>query len=76
MTEFALSEEIINHIAMTGLLCCEAYSLSDGGNCKAIEHNMASPGPYAAENLLPGEQGRFFVDYCNWQRLPALRGNL
>ena len=39
---------------------------------KAIELNMASPGPYAAENLLPGEQGRFFDDYCRWQ-LPALR---
>jgi len=35
-----------------------------------IERNMAEPGPYAAENLKPGEQGRFFDDYCNWQRIP------
>jgi ectoine hydroxylase-related dioxygenase (phytanoyl-CoA dioxygenase family) len=35
-----------------------------------IERNMAEPGPYAAENLKPGEGGRFFDDYCNWQRIP------
>lgn len=35
-----------------------------------IAHNMAEPGPYAAENLKPGEGGRFFDDYCNWTRIP------
>lgn len=35
-----------------------------------VETNMAAPGPYAAENLKPGETGRFFDDYCNWQRIP------
>jgi ectoine hydroxylase-related dioxygenase (phytanoyl-CoA dioxygenase family) len=35
-----------------------------------IERNMREPGPYASENLKPGEQGRFFDDYCNWQRIP------
>ncbi len=38
---------------------------------EGIAHNMAEPGPYAAENLKPGEAGRFFDDYCNWQRVPA-----
>ncbi|MFN3144026.1 MAG: phytanoyl-CoA dioxygenase family protein [Paracoccaceae bacterium] len=38
-----------------------------------IERNMADPGPYAAENLLPGEGGRFFDDYCNWQRIPEFQ---
>ncbi|MGC3940704.1 phytanoyl-CoA dioxygenase family protein [Roseobacter sp. EG26] len=33
-----------------------------------IERNMATPGPYAAENLKDGESGRFFDDYCNWTR--------
>lgn len=37
---------------------------------RGIETNMAEPGPYAAENLKPGEAGRFFDDYCNWQRIP------
>jgi len=35
-----------------------------------IERNLAAPGPYAADNLEPGEPGRFFDDYCNWQRIP------
>ncbi|KLN61962.1 phytanoyl-CoA dioxygenase [Kiloniella spongiae] len=35
-----------------------------------VETNMADPGPYAAENLKEGEQGRFFDDYCNWTRIP------
>jgi len=34
-----------------------------------VEANMASPGPYGAENLKPGEGGRFFDDYCNWTRI-------
>ncbi|MCZ4279696.1 phytanoyl-CoA dioxygenase family protein [Kiloniella laminariae] len=39
---------------------------------EAIEQNMRAPGPYAADNLKAGEQGRFFDDYCNWQRIPEL----
>ena len=35
-----------------------------------IDRNMAEPGPYAAENLHKHESGRFFDDYCNWQRIP------
>ena len=35
-----------------------------------IERNMTDPGPYGAENLKAGEGGRFFDDYCNWQRIP------
>jgi ectoine hydroxylase-related dioxygenase (phytanoyl-CoA dioxygenase family) len=35
-----------------------------------IERNMREPGTYAAENLKPGEAGRFFDDYCNWERIP------
>ena len=37
---------------------------------KGIERNMAEPSEYAAENLKPGEGGRFFDDYCNWTRIP------
>jgi ectoine hydroxylase-related dioxygenase (phytanoyl-CoA dioxygenase family) len=38
-----------------------------------IARNMAEPGPHAAENLKPGEPGRFFDDYCNWERIPEFR---
>ena len=34
-----------------------------------IEYNMENPGPYGAENLKLGESGRFFDDYCNWNRI-------
>ena len=37
---------------------------------EGIERNMREPGQYAAENLKPGESGRFFDDYCNWERIP------
>lgn len=35
-----------------------------------VARNMADPGPYAAENTASGEAGRFWDDYCNWQRIP------
>ena len=38
--------------------------------CAGIERNMAEPGPSAAENTVEGETGRFFDDYCNWDRIP------
>lgn len=34
-----------------------------------VARNMEDPGPYAAENLNDGDTGRFFDDYCNWQRI-------
>jgi len=34
---------------------------------KGIDKNMAEPGPYASENAVC--EGRFFDDYCNWQRI-------
>ncbi len=32
-----------------------------------VERNMAQPGPYGSENAV--SEGRFFDDYCNWQRI-------
>ncbi len=37
---------------------------------RGIDRNMADPGEYAAENVKPGQTGRFFDDYCNWERIP------
>lgn len=34
---------------------------------RGVDRNMADPGPYASENAV--SQGRFFDDYCNWQRI-------
>lgn len=38
-----------------------------------VARNMAEPGPYASENKKSGETGRFFDDYCNWQRIPEFQ---
>jgi ectoine hydroxylase-related dioxygenase (phytanoyl-CoA dioxygenase family) len=40
---------------------------------RGIEHNLDEPGPYAAENSRPGDTGRFFDDYCNWNRIAEFR---
>jgi ectoine hydroxylase-related dioxygenase (phytanoyl-CoA dioxygenase family) len=49
-----------------GLFAAHVEALRAG-----VAQNMAAPGPYAAENLKPGEEGRFWDDYCNWPRIPA-----
>mgnify|MGYP001812292103 FL=1 len=51
-------------VIIRGLFADHVDALRDG-----IAQNMADPGPYAAENLKQGEAGRFFDDYCNWQRI-------
>ncbi len=61
-------------VLIRGLFRDQVDLLRDG-----VARNMAEPGPYAAENLKPGETGRFFDDYCNWTRIPefaeAIRGS-
>ena len=34
-----------------------------------IDYNIQNPGRYAAENIKDCEGGRFFDDYCNWNRI-------
>ncbi len=38
-----------------------------------VERNLAEPGPYFADNVAAGGNGRFWDDYCNWQRIPEFR---
>ena len=40
---------------------------------RGVERNLAAPGPYGAENTGAGDTGRFFDDYCNWDRIPEFR---
>lgn len=35
-----------------------------------VAANMEAPGPYASNNEKAGQTGRFFDDYCNWERIP------
>ncbi|WP_417210770.1 phytanoyl-CoA dioxygenase family protein [Antarctobacter sp.] len=52
-------------VVVRGLFADHVEALRAG-----VARNMTDPGPYAAENLKAGEGGRFFDDYCNWQRIP------
>lgn len=51
-------------VLIKGLFAEHVETLREG-----IAQNIACPGPYAAENLHATEAGRFFDDYCNWQRI-------
>jgi ectoine hydroxylase-related dioxygenase (phytanoyl-CoA dioxygenase family) len=35
-----------------------------------VERNHDDPGPYFSENVVGEDEGRFWDDYCNWQRIP------
>jgi ectoine hydroxylase-related dioxygenase (phytanoyl-CoA dioxygenase family) len=37
---------------------------------RGIERNLASPSPCALVASRPDDPGRFFEDFCNWQRIP------
>lgn len=40
---------------------------------EGFEQNLAHPSAFAIENVGSGEGGRFFEDYCNWQRIPEFQ---
>ena len=43
---------------------------------QGIEKNLSEPGEYAAENLNHNEGGRFFDDYCNWERITEFKNTI
>ncbi|MEP4978362.1 phytanoyl-CoA dioxygenase family protein [Ascidiaceihabitans sp.] len=51
-------------VLIPGLFADHVDTLRDG-----VARNMERPGPYASNNDRKGETGRFFDDYCNWQRI-------
>lgn len=68
---FQINQSHIDSFATDGVVLIKGLFRDRLETIRAgIERNMAEPGPYAAENLKPGEPGRFFDDYCNWQRIP------
>ena len=40
---------------------------------EGVEENMGDPGPWGREYIQAGEPGRFFGDYCNWDRIDEYR---
>lgn len=40
---------------------------------QGVERNVREPSPIATEHALDGGGGRFFEDYCSWDRIPEYR---
>ena len=40
---------------------------------EAVENNLADPGPMASDYTDAGRGGRYFGDYCNWERFDGFR---
>lgn len=55
-------------VLIKGLFADQVELLRQG-----VEENMQNPGPFASENKKEGQTGRFFDDYCNWDRIPAFK---
>ena len=55
-------------VCLRGLFRDEVEDLARG-----VARNMADPGPVATEHRLDDGRGRFFEDYCNWERIPEYR---
>jgi len=71
MTHSLITQEHIDTYQTDGVALIKGLFADQVETLRAgVERNMTEPGPYAAENLKDGESGRFFDDYCNWQRIP------
>ncbi|RBI74038.1 phytanoyl-CoA dioxygenase [Roseovarius sp. TE539] len=71
MSEQTITQEQVEAYQADGAVLIKGLFVDHVEALRAgIARNMADPGPYAAENLKEGEAGRFFDDYCNWQRIP------
>lgn len=65
-----LSEEHIKSFQDDGVVLIKGlFSDYVGLIQMGIDYNIQNPGRYAAENIKDGEGGRFFDDYCNWNRI-------
>ncbi len=71
MTSSLITQDHIDSYQRDGVVLIKGLFKDHIDQIRAgIERNMTEPGEYAAENLKKGEGGRFFDDYCNWQRIP------
>ena len=71
MTHPLLTDENIKQFQEDGVTVIRGLFADHVETLRAgVERNMNEPGPYASNNYKEGESGRFFDDYCNWQRIP------
>ena len=74
MTATRLEQTQIDSFARDGVLLLRGV-FSDWIDLlrSGVEANMRDPGPWGREYLSEDPGGRFFGDYCNWQRIEAYR---
>lgn len=69
MTSPLVTQEMIDTFQTDGVVFVPGLFADHVETLRAgIAANMENPGPYASENKKDGETGRFFDDYCNWER--------
>jgi ectoine hydroxylase-related dioxygenase (phytanoyl-CoA dioxygenase family) len=69
-----LTKEQINEFSLDGVLVLRGVFNDWIDSLRAgVETNMREPGPFGREYLDEGQVGRFFGDYCNWNRIPEYR---
>ena len=71
---FGAGQEAVEAFRRDGVVCIRgAFSAADVALAEvAIERNLAEPSEKAIVASRPDDPGRFFEDFCNWQRLPEL----
>lgn len=71
MTEFVLPTATVDAYRRDGAVVIRNALTADelATLTRGIEANLAEPGPLAAVASTPDDPGRFFEDFCNWQRI-------
>ena len=71
---FAVTEERVAAFRLDGAVCVRGVFSADDLALveEAIEQNLAAPIERALVASRPEDPGRFFEDFCNWQRLPGI----
>ena len=76
-TDIALSQDQIATYQRDGVLHLKGAFADWVDPLRAgLERNLAEPGPFRCESTHEHEAGRFFDDYCNWERIPEYRDHV
>lgn len=73
-SDVKVTEDQIDAFQRDGCLCLRGlFADWIGAIADGIDRNLNDPGETARLNLADPGEGRFFEDYCNWQRIPEFR---
>lgn len=70
-TYATITDQAIADFNQNGAICIRGLFTDWIDQLKqGVQRNHDEPGPYFAENATGKDTGRFWDDYCNWQRIP------